>query len=170
MPGTAEHALGTLERKEGLCMDSDTLICKSNHEHFLWLYLFAIVPAVAMVYAIKGSTFLMIVVGALFLTVAGVNHVLYKYVYFSRMEISGNDVLFSKGSGDSKQLLLSELHTIRRFRGGFLVIFEFKHDLVKSYVYVDNRVASEIAGRRSFYVQGPRLSYYHGLLGSVRYL
>jgi hypothetical protein len=151
-------------------MDSDTLICKSNHEHFLWLYLFAIVPAVAMVYATRGSTFLMIVVGVLFLTVSGVNHVFYKHVYFSRMEISGNDVLFSKGSGESKQLPLSELHTIRRLRGGYLVIFEFKHDLVKSYVYVDSRVASEIAGRRLRYVQGAKLSYYHSLLGSVRYI
>jgi hypothetical protein len=152
-------------------MDVDKLVCKSSYlDTPLWLSLFTIVGAIVMMYVLRGGTFLIVLAGALFLTVAALNHVLYKYVYFSRMEISGNEVLFSKGNGASKQLPLSELHTIRRLRGGFLVHFEFRNELIKSHVYMDSRVASEIASRRSRYLQGLKLGYYHNLLGSVRYL
>jgi len=148
-------------------VDSEKLVCRSNHVHTLWLYLFAIVPATGFAWA---SVHFAILVGAMFVVVAGVNHVLYRYVYFSTLEVTGDKMLFLKESGSRKELPLSELHTIRRLRGGYQVHFEFKHDLIKTYIYVDRRVVSEISKRRASYLEGSKLCYYHSLIGPIQYV
>jgi hypothetical protein len=142
-------------------MDPERLVLRSTYSIPLWLELWPLVLLGALAFVIRGGLPIKVFTATVLLSGATINFILHRYVYFTKVEIEGNDVSFWKENGSHKEKRLSDLVSISRVRGGFIACFRFEDELLKGYIYVDRRVASEIEWRRSQYVQGGKMEYYH---------